>query len=357
MNKFIKVCFSFVFLLLGSMAFADDWYLCLGSYKDLDNAKTQAAALNNNDISVLIYEHKTSSSPDILYRILMDEPYSTEAKAVARRNQVQSFQVMKKLNIKNIWCFQPWPKGIQKAREAKRTGIYSVPATTTPKEITMNIQTLEEKKAAEQAAAVEAEEAETTTVEAEEAEATAVEAEEAEEATVEAEEAETTTVGIEEAEVTTVEAEGVEEAAVEEEVFEDEKISEDEEGAAEQVEESPAATIKILKPVNDEYLDMLIESLGETDSQVRIITVDEIAEDDEYAKALRLLINTLAEEAENEEETEEVPAEVFEEEAPAYSTPEFTVYDDNDPDRPSMIPYDESVDQLIINYTPYLYKD
>lgn len=342
MNKFIKVCFSFVFLLLGSMAFADDWYLCLGSYKDLDNAKTQAAALNNNDISVLIYEHKTSSSPDILYRILMDEPYSTEAKAVARRNQVQSFQVMKKLNIKNIWCFQPWPKGIQKAREAKRTGIYSVPATTTPKEITMNIQTLEEKKAAEQETAVEAE---IITVEAEGAEATAVEAEGVEEAAPV------------EAETAAVEAEGVEEVAVEEEVFEDEEVSEDEEGAAEQVEESPAATIKILKPVNDEYLDMLIESLGETDSQVRIITVDEIAEDDEYAKALRLLINTLAEEAENEEENEEVPAEAFEEEAPAYSTPEFTVYDDNDPDRPSMIPYDESVDQLIINYTPYLYKD
>lgn len=290
MNKFIKVCFSFLFLLLGSMAFADDWYLCLGSYKDLDNAKVQANTLNNNDIPVLIYEHKTSSSPDVLYRILMDEPYSTEAKAVTRRNQVQNFKIIQQLKITNIWCFQPWPRGIQKAKEAKRTGVYSVPApVTTPKEITMNIQSLEERQA----------------------ELAAQESEEIPEAP-----------SVEVQNETEIPAEG---DSSEVPVF----------YSIEDLKEEEFSTWNELSEILQDKEGVTVSEIP--DGLGAVIRIgDEVPGEDEYAKILNALINKMAEDAVG---TEGI-------------TP--PVYEDDDPDRPSMIPYNEDINQLIINYTPYL---
>ncbi len=332
MNKFIKVCFSFLFLLLGSMAFADDWYLCLGSYKDLDNAKVQANTLNNNDIPVLIYEHKTSSSPDVLYRILMDEPYSTEAKAVTRRNQVQNFKIIQQLKITNIWCFQPWPRGIQKAKEAKRTGVYSVPApVTTPKEITMNIQPLEERQA--ELAAQESEEI---------PEAPSVEVQNETEIPAEGDSSEVPVFY-------SIEDLKDEEFSTWDELSE---ILQDKEGVT--VSEIPDGLGAVIRLDEDNGLLLELQNLGveETDAQfleelskifqtedatLKVIRIgDEVPGEDEYAKILNALINKMAEDAVG---TEGI-------------TP--PVYEDDDPDRPSMIPYNEDINQLIINYTPYL---
>lgn len=148
MKKIFKIIMAFSLMLFSTALFADDWYVCLGSFKKLENAQNLVKALNNQDLPSFIYEHTTKSSPEPLYRILLDEPYATEAKVNVRRYEVAKMSAVKNLKITNVWYFQPKSENVVKSKQKFRTATSTATAASTavPAETKTEVQVVTETK-------------------------------------------------------------------------------------------------------------------------------------------------------------------------------------------------------------------
>ena len=112
MKKYFKIFSIFFFLFLTNALFADDWYICLGSFKEKVNAQSRERVLNENNIPSFVIQH-TSRKGEKLYRVLLDEPLATERKAEIRKTELEQSINANKLGIntksKNEFqCFPYW---------------------------------------------------------------------------------------------------------------------------------------------------------------------------------------------------------------------------------------------------------
>ncbi len=102
-NKYLKILLGLIFFLAVSSVFADEWRICLGSFKNKSNAVTQAALLEKNGIPVYVEPFKQSNG-QVLYRVLYDEVITDEKSAIRHKRLIQSLPAVKSLGINDVWC-------------------------------------------------------------------------------------------------------------------------------------------------------------------------------------------------------------------------------------------------------------
>ena len=66
--------FSLFFIFSFCSIFAENWFVCLGSFRVKQNADNRVAELNKHDIPAFVYE--TESEGQILYRVLLNEKHT-----------------------------------------------------------------------------------------------------------------------------------------------------------------------------------------------------------------------------------------------------------------------------------------
>ena len=103
MNNFFKR-FSIIFLLtlLFSLpVFSQDWYLCLGSFKNEKNAQDLVESLKYNGFDSIIDNYEKNS--ELYYRVLLAPGYSDRNIARSKIKEIEKNPVIKKLKISGIW--------------------------------------------------------------------------------------------------------------------------------------------------------------------------------------------------------------------------------------------------------------
>lgn len=94
-----------VLLLLCSLSlFAQENYVCLGSFKDEDNAKKFVTQLEGYKIPCIISEYKKGD--ETFYRVLFSEKYENKDMADLHKSMLRNLPILKELNINEIWCYQ-----------------------------------------------------------------------------------------------------------------------------------------------------------------------------------------------------------------------------------------------------------
>lgn len=126
-NKYLKILLGLIFFLAVSSVFADEWRICLGSFKNKSNAVTQAALLEKNGIPVYVEPFKQSNG-QVLYRILYDEVITDEKSAIRHKKLIQSLPAVKSLGINDVWCLH-YEESSKKVKEDVKPEEKTVPET------------------------------------------------------------------------------------------------------------------------------------------------------------------------------------------------------------------------------------
>ena len=104
MGEKMKKCLAFlVSSLLSVAAFADGWYVCMGSFKNLDKAKERARVLSVEGFDVFVSEVERTGN-EKLYRVLFSESFAQKSGAVSKRNEFLSKNSIKRLGLSDLWC-------------------------------------------------------------------------------------------------------------------------------------------------------------------------------------------------------------------------------------------------------------
>ena len=104
MEEKMKKCLAFlVSSLLSVAAFADGWYVCMGSFKNLDKAKERARVLSVEGFDVFVSEVKRTGN-EKLYRVLFSESFAQKRDASSKRNEFLSKDSIKRLGLSDLWC-------------------------------------------------------------------------------------------------------------------------------------------------------------------------------------------------------------------------------------------------------------
>lgn len=100
----MKKCLAFlVSSLLSAAVFADGWYVCMGSFKNLDKAKERARVLSVEGFDVFVSEVERTGN-EKLYRVLFSESFAQKSGAVSKRNEFLSKSSVKRLGLSDLWC-------------------------------------------------------------------------------------------------------------------------------------------------------------------------------------------------------------------------------------------------------------
>nr|MBP3281269.1 SPOR domain-containing protein [Treponema sp.] len=100
----MKKCLAFlVSSLLSVAAFADGWYVCMGSFKNLDKAKERARVLSVEGFDVFVSEVERIGN-EKLYRVLFSESFVQKREATSKRNEFLSKDSIKRLGLSDLWC-------------------------------------------------------------------------------------------------------------------------------------------------------------------------------------------------------------------------------------------------------------
>ena len=126
-NKYLKILLGLIFFLAVSSVFADEWRICLGSFKNKSNAVTQAALLEKNGIPVYVEPFKQSNG-QVLYRVLYDEVITDEKSAIRHKRLIQSLPAVKSLGINDVWCLH-YGESSKKVKEDVKPEEKTVPET------------------------------------------------------------------------------------------------------------------------------------------------------------------------------------------------------------------------------------
>lgn len=113
MKKIFKSLFILFFLMMTANIFADDWYICLGSFKEKINAQSREQVLNGKGIPSFVIEH-TSKKGEKLFRVLLDEAIPTERAAEKRKVSLEKELKDKGLGIQSLWYYQPYKSSLKK---------------------------------------------------------------------------------------------------------------------------------------------------------------------------------------------------------------------------------------------------
>lgn len=105
MKKFQKLFIGALIFMMASFAFADDWFVCVGSYSSVDNASELVYSLQKKGINTFVYEFAKDNGSK-LYRVLIDEPFDSRDKARIRRDNLENNEVIKSLRISGLWICQ-----------------------------------------------------------------------------------------------------------------------------------------------------------------------------------------------------------------------------------------------------------
>ena len=104
MGEKMKKCLAFlVSSLLSVAAFADGWYVCMGSFKNLDKAKERARVLSVEGFDVFVSEVERTGN-EKLYRVLFSESFAQKREATSKRNEFLSKNSIKRLGLSDLWC-------------------------------------------------------------------------------------------------------------------------------------------------------------------------------------------------------------------------------------------------------------
>lgn len=102
MNKklFFILC-VFAFFIAASMG-AEEWKVCLGSFRNKKNAETRVELLKERGILSSIVQHKTGDG-SILYRVFFEENFQNQAAANLHKELLSNYPPIKALKINDIW--------------------------------------------------------------------------------------------------------------------------------------------------------------------------------------------------------------------------------------------------------------
>lgn len=101
MRKLKSFIALFVGLFLTVSLSAEEWFVCLGSFKDVNNAKVLVKELKNLDIEAFIYP--TQIGDNLYNRVLLDEPFTQISSARLKAAALEDSGKLASLNIKGLW--------------------------------------------------------------------------------------------------------------------------------------------------------------------------------------------------------------------------------------------------------------
>lgn len=101
MKKFISV---FLFLFLFNFSFAEEIFVCVGSFKNPGNAENLVKNLENLGTESFVFE--TQVNNQTLFRVLLSESFDSKEKARNFRNSAENADFAKKLNLTGLWICQ-----------------------------------------------------------------------------------------------------------------------------------------------------------------------------------------------------------------------------------------------------------
>lgn len=100
MKKKIIVSILFCLFLIFPF-FAENWYVCVSSFRVLDNAIKFQNELNEKNIQNIIVEYDLENNT--LYRVFIDKPFDSRDKARNYINTVQKLPEAKYFNFTGLW--------------------------------------------------------------------------------------------------------------------------------------------------------------------------------------------------------------------------------------------------------------
>ncbi len=99
--KIKRLFVSLIFCFVLQSLIAEEWYVCLASFKNQDNAKNYAAVLGQYELPSWIYFSSTPKGD--YYRVLYDVPSSTIEQARKLRDEVAATKGAKTLKLQGLW--------------------------------------------------------------------------------------------------------------------------------------------------------------------------------------------------------------------------------------------------------------
>lgn len=137
MSSIKKLFLGIVILLFSTFAFADNWYVCAGSYGSKANADELITSLQNKGIPAFAYEF-TKDNGVKLYRVLIDEAFSSADDARDSRDFLENDAAIKALRISGLWiCQAEKPGSVTPVKEVPTesvieevTEVYDAPVET-----------------------------------------------------------------------------------------------------------------------------------------------------------------------------------------------------------------------------------
>ena len=91
-----------VLFLLTIEVFSQEWNICLGSFKNFQNAEIRVELLKKEGISTNIQEYKKNDN-ETFYRVVYSEKLQTRIDAETSKEKLENHPTIKKLGIKDIW--------------------------------------------------------------------------------------------------------------------------------------------------------------------------------------------------------------------------------------------------------------
>lgn len=102
-KNIIKTVMISALLAASSFAFAGDWYICIGSFKNAKNADQFKTKLAGKNIETFTSEYQKSSSEKYI-RLLLSEKFDSKEKALEVKRELSKNSFIKGLGIKDLWC-------------------------------------------------------------------------------------------------------------------------------------------------------------------------------------------------------------------------------------------------------------
>lgn len=101
-KNFILILVLFGFI---STCFANDWYVCTGSFSKKENAIERVKILYSHDLSCFIGTSLTNDNKT-LHRVFIDKEFNSFAEADSYRNELSKNNEISKIDKTNFWCIQ-----------------------------------------------------------------------------------------------------------------------------------------------------------------------------------------------------------------------------------------------------------
>ncbi|MCR4952520.1 MAG: SPOR domain-containing protein [Treponema sp.] len=118
--KIKKNLFAIFFICVGGFLFAENWFVCLSSFRSPENAEIFCSQLSENNINSWIYFSRTEKGD--FYRVLYSKTCNDSEEARILRDKIDSSKVAKKLALNGLW--------ILKAQKEAENSETAIPATT-----------------------------------------------------------------------------------------------------------------------------------------------------------------------------------------------------------------------------------